>query len=209
AGINYIFPNIVFFGLFVLSSILALMLGFVMYYCISLAMFWVYGTVLKEQDVITRDLWEVWGGAKEETIRKFDEFFSTRYVDKIKPAKGAVEGIAELIKLGFDIYVVTARPTMSAENTLRWLNKYFKESFNERVYFSDDASGYTKSCICGDLGVEVIIEDAPSHAVDCAVDRKVLLYDKRWNRKCEGKNIIRVSSWADIIKYLKAPALSP
>jgi len=49
AGLQYHFPSLLYFGLFMVSTIMAVVLGFVMYYCISLAMFWV------------GDVWSVWG----------------------------------------------------------------------------------------------------------------------------------------------------
>ena len=48
-GIPYTFPNITYFLLFLTSFLLALVLGFTIYYSIALTMFWV------------GDVWSVWG----------------------------------------------------------------------------------------------------------------------------------------------------
>lgn len=159
-----------------------------------------YGTSMKHDDVVSHDLWEVWGGTEEDMLGKFDKFYKTQYFRDIRPVAGA-RGALTKLNNAYDIFVVTARPTHVAEETQRWLRKNFGSSFKE-VYFTDYFSGWTKSSICADLSSELMIEDAPAMAIECAIDRKVLLYDRPWNRQCSAKGIERVQSWDDIAKKL-------
>jgi hypothetical protein len=58
----------------------------------------------------------------------------------------------------------------------------------------------TKAEICVRERVDIMIEDSPKHALECAEsDVLVYLFDKPWNRDLKGHpGIIRVSGWRDV-----------
>ena len=77
------------------------------------------------------------------------------------------------------------------------------------MFFSSNpycnTKGKTKGELCKDLNVDLMIEDDPKYAEDCALKGiNVLLLDKPWNQNCiEHENIIRVKNWKEILERFK------
>ena len=103
------------------------------------------------------------------------------------------------------------RPDSYREKTILWIKKYIPEVFGE-IHFTN---GYVpgriaKSKICLAHNYNVIIEDAPENAIECAEKGiGVLLMNQPWNNS--GKNslldshqyISRVKNWSEILEKLK------
>ena len=158
-----------------------------------------YNTSYKREDIVSYDLWDVWGGTKEEAIIKIRQFFHSKYFDEIRPIEGSLKGIAEL-KKRHTLVVITSRFDIFMEKTILWLKKHYKDSFKD-VYFTHYDKDVSKASVCKKLGVDIIIDDAEKNAIECSREGiKVLLYDYPWNRKLSSsKNIKRVHSWKDIL----------
>jgi uncharacterized HAD superfamily protein len=63
----------------------------------------------------------------------------------------------------------------------------------------------TKADICETLHADIMIEDAPTYAADCAQRNiHVLLYDRPWNRDIPETEIInRVRTWEEVLAKVK------
>lgn len=171
-----------------------------------------YGTNLRYKDTVSYNLWQVWQCSKEEAIKRVHNFFESEYFYKMKPIRGAVEGI-ETLSQRYNLIVVTSRPYLYMDLTTDWLNRYFPNKFL-KVYhtnhFSPDGSlSKSKASLCSELEISTIVEDGPQHVTECSqAGIRVLLFNRRWNQTTEFPNkrlpegVERVYSWKQIIKKL-------
>jgi len=165
-----------------------------------------YGTNFRIHDVKTYDLWDIWGGSKEEAIEKIAAFHTSPYGENIKPVSGALDGCVSL-KKNNELFVITSRRNEFIPETERWIERCFPNMF-AGIYFTNhfgqDAAKITKGEICDNLGIDVMIEDSLKFAIGCiAPDRKVFLFDQPWNQS-DGlpEGITRVHSWKDIVEKI-------
>lgn len=167
-----------------------------------------YGTHLVLEDHFVFDLTKIWLCPEEEVIRRVHEFYETSYFDNTLPIEGSQEGIAYL-KSKYDLHLITSRPNHIEKKSVGWLNYYFPNSFkmiHHTNQMGKKGSAYrTKSQVCNENDVSMIIEDALHNAEDCVkAGVKVFLFSQPWNN--EKKNlpigIKRVKDWKDIRNYL-------
>ena len=116
----------------------------------------------------------------------------------------AAEVINKLREDGHEIYIITARWLTNRDDDIgnkmreivkKWLNKN-KISY-DRLIFSK-ASKERKSKEIAENKIDLMIEDSPSNINELADIVQVICYNAEYNKKCEGKNIIRCYSWYDI-----------
>ncbi len=166
-----------------------------------------YNTSLKKEDFKTYNLWESWGGTREESIGKINDFFKTDYFRKIKPISGAQEA-TRVLKDNNDLSIITSRKDEIAKETNYWVDKHFPNIFSgvhfAGHYFSNGKNSRTKGQICNSLDVDILIEDNFEYALECiSPKRKVLLFDYPWNREIKlPQGIKRVHSWEEIIENI-------
>lgn len=163
---------------------------------------------ITKEDVIDYNLWKLdrYGISINDAKRMFFWFlfFSNKW-GKIKPVKFARAWIKKLKEQWYDLYIVTARPSLTIFKwrTNIWVNKYFKWIF-KWIKYSDYMmrNQKKKSDICKQIGAEIIIEDNLDNAIECAKNWiKAYLIDKPWNHSFDPKIhkwIIKVKSWRDI-----------
>jgi uncharacterized HAD superfamily protein len=147
---------------------------------------------------------KILGMSEEEFNNFFIEIFdkeTTINMDLIEDA----DLILDLSKEN-EIFFITSR--VDARNgTIESLNKNFPKSDFELFFSSNpycNTKGKTKGELCKDLNVDLMIEDDPKYAEDCALKGiNVLLLDRPWNQNCiEHENIIRVKNWKEILERL-------
>ncbi len=167
-----------------------------------------FGGNLSKNDFTSYDFWKVWGGSKEEAVRKVDMFFEDQsHCNKILPVIKSVTSLNKLKEGGVELFAITGRRDNMIEQTKEWIEKHFPGLFLD-IYFTNSYSlngkSEKKSKICKELGITVMVEDHTKHAVDCAENAiQVLLFDCPWNKHSNVlKNIRRVSSWDEIIQVL-------
>src|SRR3989339_525084 len=68
-----------------------------------------YKTSLTYDQFKSPNFWEVWGGTKQESRKKVDDFFKTTYFRKMQPIVGAKEALFELRKK-HNLVNITASP---------------------------------------------------------------------------------------------------
>ncbi len=164
-----------------------------------------YGTNFSREHFTSFNLWETWGGTKEEAYKKVYDFFHSDFFNDISVTNGSKEA-TNFLSIKNDLVIISSRPDYIKDKTIQWVNKNFPGTFSE-VYFTYEWSrnGKTrKKDICLDKNVSVLIEDDLNKAIECASNKtKVFLYNCPWNQnKNLQKKILRVYSWEDILEKL-------
>ncbi|MGV8151834.1 MAG: 5' nucleotidase, NT5C type [Candidatus Nanoarchaeia archaeon] len=164
-----------------------------------------YNKKFKIEDITSFYLWEIGiGKNKEESIALIDEFYDSFYFNKIPLRTGAKKGINNILGKGHEIYTITSRPKRFDEKTKISIDNFFSKSHLKLLYSSGmhNKENGTKAEICKNLGIEIIVEDAPKYALECAGEGiKVLLMDRPWNKKLK-KGITRVYNWGQIVEKI-------
>jgi uncharacterized HAD superfamily protein len=167
-----------------------------------------YGGSLSKADFISYDFWKVWGGTKEEAVRKVDEMFAnSMYFLKIPTVENSIPSLARLKEQGVVLHAITGRRNNAIQPTTEWIEKYFPNTFAS-THFTNmhclEGRSVKKSKICKELGVTILIEDFIDHALDCAENNiRVLLFDSPWNQNVpKHEKIEKVFSWDEILKKI-------
>jgi 5'(3')-deoxyribonucleotidase len=85
-----------------------------------------YETNLKHSDFHTQNLWEVWGGSREEACQKVREFYTSKHFMDLQPINDyALESLRMLKRRRFSLVIVTSRQQLVAEETKRWVDKCY------------------------------------------------------------------------------------
>lgn len=85
-----------------------------------------YKTNLKHSDFHTQNLWEVWGGSREEACQKVREFYTSKHFMDLQPINDyALESLRMLKRRRFSLVIVTSRQQLVAEETKRWVDKCY------------------------------------------------------------------------------------
>jgi len=162
---------------------------------------------LKKENLKRYRFWKDFGLSMEDGLKLMNEFYVTDLFKNIMPIAGSIDGIKELKKKN-ELFVITSRQKkIVGKETEKWLDKYFRNSFNG-LYFSSNSSfgesANPKHKFCKKLGADVIIEDSLYTARECAsAGIKVLLLDYPWNQGALHKNITRVKDWDEILESLE------
>jgi len=164
-------------------------------------------TSFKQEEIYDYNIFKVWKQPKEKIMKSIYDFYKTPYFENIKPISGAVEGV-EILSQKHELKIITSRQNDIKQKTIKWIEKYFPNKFSQTYFtnhFSFNGSSSKKSEICLSENVDIMIEDSPEHAIDCAsVSTKVMLLNRPWNKSNKfSKNILRVQSWKEIIKNIK------
>lgn len=123
---------------------------------------------------------------------------------KMKRVPGSLEKLIELKKDGNKLVIVTARiQDVFWEYTEKWLEMHFPEIFDEIIYTDHFTDKHReKGDVCRELWIEYMIEDNLDYALNLADNWvQTFLLEKPWNKHREEnhENIIRISSWEDIL----------
>lgn len=169
-----------------------------------------YNTHLSLDTFYSIYYWEVWGGTREEAIKKVYQFHQSGYSKQIQPIEGAIKSIQELSKK-HELFIITSRQTDFEKLTRTWLDQYFPGMF-KTVFFTNhyDLTGSIKPVkqkfkVCLENHISVMIEDSPEHAVQFIRSPVILLlFDSPWNKSVQNNsNIIRVSGWKNTVKTVR------
>lgn len=157
------------------------------------------GKLHKKEEFTEYDVMPVWKVSLSEAEKLLNEFHKVHNHKEVKPFDYSVDTINSLINQGISITIITARPKEFQEKTKEWFNHYFSD-----INFNIIHTQGRKYEECKKLGINVILEDSKSTALDCAKEGiKVILFDKPWNQKIEHENIFRVKNWKEVSVNLK------
>lgn len=163
-----------------------------------------HSTKFKLKNITNYHLWECGiHNSKEESTREVSEFQNSPYFDKIGLIPGAKSAIERLSKQ-HNLYFITARPKELKQKTTDFFYSHFPKDGFEFIFSGDIYGGEKKSEICKNLGINLMIEDNPHYALDCANEGiRSLLLKKPWNEKyTHHKNITFVKNWKEIMEIL-------
>eukprot|EP01025_Chloroclados_australasicus_P024860 TRINITY_DN2491_c0_g1_i2.p2 TRINITY_DN2491_c0_g1~~TRINITY_DN2491_c0_g1_i2.p2 ORF type:complete len:360 (-),score=35.82 TRINITY_DN2491_c0_g1_i2:367-1299(-) len=166
------------------------------------------------------DLYEfakVWGcstAASNDIVHQFFESYHFR--QGIEPIPGAFESLLRLRTLhACNLEIVTSRQNVIQASTLEWIDTYFPGVFGDRIHFCNhyslEGKQRKKSEVCKAIGADVLIDDNPKYAVECAeLGIPVLLFNWKcgypWamlpEEQTENPFIIQVSNWKEAESYL-------
>ncbi|MCO5592655.1 hypothetical protein L7F22_046661 [Adiantum nelumboides] len=163
------------------------------------------------------DFMKIWGCSQAEANDRVHAFFeSEHFKDGIVPIPGAHQSLVQLAEF-CDLVIVTSRQHVIRHQTLEWIERHFPRIFSD-VYFGNhfalEGEARPKSEICRSIGAEVLVDDNPRYAVECAQHNiEVLLFDHNnsypWSKTSDGPMhplITRVQSWEDVESSLLARA---
>jgi uncharacterized HAD superfamily protein len=166
-----------------------------------------YGTNHQRKDSFNFNLEHVWKVPKEDVDRKILEFYSSKEHNEAPPFPEALDGIRELKAAGHELHLITSKPDILKDVTLRWLRTHFSDAFSDAHFmneFHGTGAKRTKAEVCKLLGVEIFIDDALHNARSIsATGIPVLLLDAPWNQEKVEAPITRVKSWKDIVEIIQ------
>jgi uncharacterized HAD superfamily protein len=150
--------------------------------------------------------WElnlVWDISKDDAIKRVAEFHSISTPQNTIPLEDAIPSIKKLLEK-HEIIVITGRPPRFKQMVEEWFLHHLNTKLRVIIageFIQGQAS--SKSEICTQLGIPILLEDAPSTALSCAdAGVKVLLFDREWNQGTTHKNIVRVKNWKEAVKEI-------
>ena len=164
-----------------------------------------YGTNATREQILEWNWGVYWGVEKEEADKRVNEFHQIHSPDNIIPMQDAISSLKKLMKNN-KIFIITGRPIQFKSKTEEWLKHHIEEDIE--IIFAGEwhkTQGASKAAICKKMNIPVLLEDAPTTAMDCADQGiKVILFNNPWNNKLKHENIIRVNNWKEAVKIIKS-----
>ncbi|CAM6127369.1 unnamed protein product [Calypogeia fissa] len=161
------------------------------------------------------DFMKIWNCSQIEANHRVHAFFdSDHFKNGISPIPGAHQTLLQLASY-CQLVVVTSRQHVIRDLTLEWIERHYSGVFKE-VHFGNhfalEGPSRRKSEICRSLGANVLIDDNPRYAIDCAeCGIEVLLFDFHgsypWSKTPCGPEhplITRVKDWKEVQEALLA-----
>ncbi|PIS29089.1 hypothetical protein COT42_06210 [Candidatus Saganbacteria bacterium CG08_land_8_20_14_0_20_45_16] len=125
-------------------------------------------------------------------------YFARAWRQKVMTTIPLINGAAPVIREWYqkhNISLVTSRTIIFGRQTKKWLKEH--DIPYHKLHHAKETTKYTKVKNC-QLFIEDNLEEALVLANHCD---KVFLFDQPWNRQpVKPNNIIRVSSWQEILK---------
>lgn len=132
------------------------------------------------------------------------------YAKNEKARSFSSEVIKKLKEDGHEIYIVTARWLTNRDDEMgsnmrklvkNWL--FENEIIYDKLIFTR-ARKEQKHQEIRDNQIDLMIEDSPNNVNQLSSIVPVICFDAGYNRKCEGKNIMRCYSWYDIYRTINS-----
>ena len=110
--------------------------------------------------------------------------------------------------------VVTSRQHSIAEETRRWLDAHFPDTFAQVVFgnhWGQSGVKRSKAELCAELHARVLIDDLVDYAHQCShvVERVIIFGEYNWNKSAGPSNAHRARDWASALAMLEAHFLCP
>lgn len=143
--------------------------------------------------------------------KDIDDFHYLPELERLDLVEGSSEIVNSLIEQ-HEIVFITSRPREHKDATKRFIEKYFPEDLkiihSEEMdkSINNDNGPVTKGDICEEESVDVMIEDNPRYAKDCA-ERGIFVFvlEKPWNEEYGFENytnIEKIRHWNEVLEKL-------
>ncbi|XP_073110117.1 uncharacterized protein [Elaeis guineensis] len=164
------------------------------------------------------EFFKIWNCSRVEADIRVHEFFKTVYFKEgIHPIPGARHVLHKLSTF-CNLSVVTSRQNAIKDDTLKWIEEHYPGLFQEIHFgnhFALDGQSRPKSEICKSLGAQVLIDDNPRYALECAdVGIRVLLFDYEnsypWSKSDSAAShplVTKVHNWQEVENQLVSLAV--
>lgn len=178
-----------------------------------------YSSHLTLSEYYVYEFFKIWNCTQAEAQIRVHEFFKTPYftsgIDPIPGAHTVLSNVTTFCSLS----VVTSRQNIIKDHTCDWIEKHYPGLFKEirfgNHFALDGGKSMPKSEICRSLGAQVLIDDNPEYALECAkAGIRVLLFDYcnsyPW---CKGTSVdshnlvTKVHSWQEVEQCLASLAV--
>ncbi|XP_020578886.1 uncharacterized protein LOC110023693 [Phalaenopsis equestris] len=159
------------------------------------------------------EFFRIWNCSRAEADMRVHEFYNSPYfrfgIDPIPGSQKVLRNLSAFCSLS----IVTSRQNVIKEKTFDWIEKHYAGIFKEIQFgnhFALNGKSRPKSDICRSVGAEVLIDDNPKYAFECAeAGIKVLLFDYHntypWCKHVHADShslITKVYSWEEVEQYL-------
>jgi len=149
-----------------------------------------FGIALPYEDQVT---WGITLLRPEQVRACVEETHSEARVLAAEPYPGAVGAVRAWHEDGHFIHITSHRATTSFDVTERWLHQI-------GLPFDELYCSYDKISRCREIGIDVLIDDAPVNleaAIDAGIVAATLLHP--WNRElCETEDVICGQDWDEL-----------
>ena len=172
-----------------------------------------FGKSVNFEDIFSFDLKASFNLSESEYEYFFQRVHQPEVIMEFAPIEGAIEVLAEWIKLGYQISIVTGRLTSAYVASLDWLSqhkvpyhsfmmvdKYSRENVDTKIAVSMEEFSEMKFSLA--------IEDSAKMALHLSqkMGIPVALIDRPWNRRAKlNQKITRYTSWYDIQNDFQTP----
>ena len=166
-----------------------------------------YCTNFKFEDIKHYELWKVWGGTREQAIKKVAEFQHTPEFDLIPPIPESALAIEELRKHN-ELIIVTSRREDMKDKTLAWIDKYFPKKFSG-LYLTNayalDGPTLNKADMCLENGSKLLVDDCLEFAKECSEKGiETWLWYKPWNQSSSLPYLVsRFKIWKEFLNIVQ------
>lgn len=159
------------------------------------------------------EFFRIWKCSRAEAEIRVHDFFRTQYFTSgIEPIPGSYTVLCNLSTF-CDLSIVTSRQNVIKDQTCHWIEKHYPGLFKEIHFgnhFALDGNSRPKSEICRSFGAQVLIDDNPRYALECAeAGIRVLLFDYHnsypWCKddSVESHSLVtKVHSWEEVHQYM-------
>jgi len=161
------------------------------------------------EEVVKRDLkineqgfasYNLYDWTEEENL-DFCQKYLEEIVMQAKVKERAKEIIQKLKQEGNIIYIITARTNAHFKNPYETTEKFLRE--HDIVYDRLIVNCTNKAQVCVENNIEVMIEDETHNIEKISTQIPVIAFQEIYNKRCEGKNIIKVNHWNEIYHIIK------
>lgn len=169
-----------------------------------------WGTNLTVEDYDER--WAImWQVDHEEEKKRAQEIYQSGIVEHFGHFEEAVDVLLYL-KKRYKLVITTSRVHKVKDYTIRWIEKNFKDIFEEihlaGLYdkLTPNSHRLTKADLVKSIGANYLIDDHPKHCNAAAgVGIKAFLFgDYRWNRDEKiASGVQRVKDWQEVLEYFE------
>ncbi|KAK9102374.1 hypothetical protein Sjap_019628 [Stephania japonica] len=175
-----------------------------------------YSTKHSVSEYHVYEFFKIWNCSRDEADIRVHEFFKTAYfktgIHPIPGAHAALHKLSAFCNLSV-VLVESSRQNAIKDHTIEWIEKHYPGLF-QGVHFGNhfalDGKSRPKSDICRSLGAQVLIDDNPRYAIECAdIGMRVLLFDYEnsypWCKSSTATQhplITKVHDWQEVEQQL-------